>query len=187
MRTRAPTQWTSGSLATTTTPGAATWTLGVPASTNNSLGVYWNVADKYADAISQIFQEAGIKHIRREIGWNNIGFDDQLTPAAKASLLAECAAWKAHGIRPLILLNANDGIPGPTRTVRVTVVTAAPAGAKTIKLAGTLSAIRPGYTGFYQGRSGFPFITAVAADGTCTLSAPLTSKVPAGACSLPGP
>ena len=147
---------------------------------NNSVGVVWGVPIKYTEPVCQLMQEAGVRNIRVEVGWSNIDFDDQLTSRAKTQLETQLLAFKRHGIRPLILLNANDGVPGPVRSISVTVAAPAPKGSSTVQLS-DYSAVRPGYSGFGFGRAGFPFITSIDSEGTAHLSAPLPQNVPAGA------
>ncbi len=144
-------------------------------------GAMWNLDNRYAEPICQLLQESGIRSVRLEVGWNNIGWNDDLTPTAKANLESLLGVFEKHGIRPLILLNANHGIPGPLRSIPITVATAASAGDKTIKLS-EWSQVRPGYSGFANPQyiACLPFITAVDRDGTAHLSTGLPYPVSAG-------
>ncbi len=157
-----------------------------PASQYQNLpGVNWNIDARYAEPVSQILQESGIRSVRVEIGWGSIGWDDNLTPSAKAYMDTLFAAFQRHGIRPLILLNAHHGNPCPSRNVTVQVVAAAKAGDTTLKLANT-SGVRPGYTGLMNPAyiAAYPVITSVSADGTATLSSGLPNDVPVGPLTL---
>lgn len=157
-----------------------------PASQYTNLpGAVWNTDLRYAEPVCQLMQESGIKSIRMEEGWCNIGWDDDLTPTAKANFQALLTVFKKHGIRPLILLNAHHGLPCPTRNVNVTVTAAASAGSTTLKLA-SAAGIRPGYTGIQNPAyiAGYPFITSVDADGTAHLSSGLPLNVSPGPLTL---
>lgn len=148
-------------------------------------GVVWSLNSQYASPICQILQDSGIRSVRIEIGWSNIGWDDNLTPAAQASIQSLFGTFKAHGIRPLILLNANQGLPCPYRYVKVTVAAPASAGSKVLKLA-SYAGVRPGYTGIQNPAyiAAYPVITAVDPDGTAHLSSGLPANVPAGSLTL---
>jgi hypothetical protein len=115
-----------------------------------------------------------------------MSYADPTRLADPSGFVAELQALRAHGIRPLILLNANQGGPGPMQ--RVTLVLSAPAraGATTVQLAPqSVSAVVPGLTGFTDSVAAAHYIiTSVTPGGTATLSQPLPISVPAG--SYPG-
>ena len=77
------------------------------------IGINYNVP-KNDDLAVRLLAEAGFKTFRIEIGWGNVSWDDTKlnTAARNLRLLRLC---KLNGIRPLILLNANDGQPCPTK------------------------------------------------------------------------
>ena len=153
------------------------------------LGICFKLRDiRAAEAVAQVFAEAGIRSARVEIGWGNFRYDDptQMDEAKARRYKTILRALKAHGIRPLILLNANSGWPCPIRTDRVTLVRDAPAGAREIFVDDT-ARIVPHYTGL-RGQAyqiAFPLITEVdAATGRCALSAPLRKGLTRGPLSL---
>jgi hypothetical protein len=93
------------------------------------------------------------------------------------------AALKADGIRPLILLNANDHAPGPTRFFTAQIVQPAAAGAQRVQVdATTASQIVPGYSGLNgpTGTAAEFIATSVAPGGWVQLSKPLPAAMPAG-------
>lgn len=126
----------------------------------------------------------GVVAVRLEVGWNSIGWDGAMKREPRERLTAALRACLDHGLRPLILLNAHHGDPGPTQSVEVTLAERASAGARSIRLdrLDRIADITPGWTGLQgqSGRAAFPLITSVNADGTCTLSAPLPRDLEAG-------
>jgi hypothetical protein len=91
---------------------------------------------------------------------------------------------REHGLRPLILLNANSGGPGPARELSLTTTAGAATGARTVLLDGaSAAAVVPGRTGFNSlsfGGSPDILIESVDADGVATLSRPLPAALAAG-------
>jgi hypothetical protein len=151
----------------------------VPASTFvDGLGMNLNLRGQSPALVLRMLGSRGIRHARLEIGWRNVTWnEDGFTNVLE--LADQLRACKAHGIRPLILLNANHVLPCPVQTVTRTVAAAAGAGATTLTLDVT--------TGLVVGRSGLMkdvladiLVTAVSG-GTVTLSRPLPIAVPAGA------
>nr|MDQ2732413.1 hypothetical protein [Armatimonadota bacterium] len=82
-------------------------------------GANWNIDHKYAEPMAEVLEESGFRSVRVEIGWGNIGWDDDLPANTKADLDRFLAILKKHGIRPQILLNAHHGVPCPMRDVPV--------------------------------------------------------------------
>lgn len=172
-------------------PGRA-WSETPPASRlTDALGVNLNVYPQEAEATCRLLAANGFKRARIEVSWNGLDYTDPSTfkPSALASLEAFIGAMKRHGIRPLVLLNGNSGLPCPYRTDVVTVIAPATAGS-TIKVRPSdVSKIVPGRSGFQlPGQRSFAaahIITSVAEDGTCQLSYPIgppqdTAGVPVG-------
>ena len=143
----------------------------------NGLGVVLSSPDN-ADLVLEHLARHGIKLTRIEVGWGNLNYEDEslTSPSLRAALQA-CKKW---GIRPIILLNANQGAPCPARYFYRTVTAEAAAGATSVQLDGT--------TGLVLGRSGLSNLTGywaaealiTAIDGhTVTLSKPLPKAIPA--------
>jgi hypothetical protein len=145
---------------------------------------------EYADATVHALRGAGFRAVRLEIPWSDFQFgdDSKLTPEAERRYGAALAAFKKYGLRPLILLNANAGLPAPYQTFTVNVTRDAPAGQREIDVDPTdLALIKPGYTGLQHQKaySMYPVITAVdAATGKLTLSDRLQSGVKKGRLEL---
>jgi hypothetical protein len=156
----------------------------LPASTlTNSVGINFNVAPEDAGPAARLLAASGFKRARIEVGWSAMSYahPDQLQePAGLEALLR---GLKESGIRPLILLNANHGDPGPSETFNALVTHAAPAGARSVEVdAATAARIVPGLSGFnVPGGPAAAFIaTAISPSHQLQLSQPLPVPVPPG-------
>src|SRR5262249_10728962 len=133
---------------------------------------------------AQLMHDAGFTRARIEIPWNDMSYQDptKLVPNALSVMTHLLQQFKANGIRPLILLNSNDGIPCPVQAVTLHVTKPAAAGAQQVQLDSASAAlVRPLYTGFYQyKRDAGVIITSVSSSGMATLSQPLQTAIPAG-------
>lgn len=155
----------------------------------DTLGVVLNgVSPQEADATAQLLSEAGFRSARIEIGWGNVSFDNEnaLSEPQGSRFIAIVSALKKHGIRPIVLLNANAGNPVPSKTIKLHLKKSASKGDKAIYV-DNVTGIVPQYTGLsgqaYQ--TMYPVITAVDPQtGKLTLSAPLANNVKAGALEL---
>lgn len=154
------------------------------------LGAVFNVSPQEADATAQLLAEAGIRTARVELNWGNFSYDDpsKLEQLRRQSFDMTLQALRRHGIRPIILLNANSGNPSPSKIWKARLVKPAPKGAVQIELDRTEDIV-PGYTGLrgmaYQAM--YPVITSCTSQsgpGVCQLSAPLPKDVPAGELEL---
>jgi len=145
------------------------------------VGANWNVDAKYAEVMVPILRECGFRGLRVEIGWCNVGWDDKMDPGHRKRFQDQLNIFKAHGIRPLILLNAHHGVPCPMRDINVELLADVAPGDRSFKLKDA-SQIRVGYTGPADSRyiAAFPLITKVDKDGTCHLSAPMHDAAKAG-------
>lgn len=70
-----------------------------------------------ADLIMQQLAKYGFKHVRLEIGWGSISYQNE-SAVDPSGLLppAYLAACVKYGVRPMMLLNCNDGRPCPMAT-----------------------------------------------------------------------
>jgi hypothetical protein len=150
----------------------------------NSLGINFNVTPKEAPGVAQLLGDSGFKLARVEIGWNSLSYDDPNSFVDEASVRRRLVALRRHGLRPLILLNANSGGPGPAKTVELETVAPAAAGAQSVKLsAASAAAVVPGRTGFDQlafGGNPDVLVTSVSSNRVAQLSMPLPAALPAG-------
>lgn len=102
------------------------------------------------DLLAQMLAKNGVRRARVEIGWGALNYDDETRLNGSASYAARLLALRKWGIRPLILLNCNDGSPCPNKTFNATVAGSAPAGSRTIVFTST--------NGFVTGRTGISWL-----------------------------
>ncbi len=149
-----------------------------------SLGINFNVRSYEAEATAQLLQESGFKLARIGVGWGSISYEDPSKFVNEAGLRAKLTALQKHGLRPLILLNADSTGPAPALKLMLTTVGAARAGAQTVTLSpASASQVVPGKTGFDDltfGGSPDLLITGVGPGGVATLSRPLPQALAAG-------
>jgi hypothetical protein len=153
----------------------------VPATTFlKGVGIQLDLNDReHPDLVLQMLATHGIQTARLEIGWNNLSYENEtLQNDRLQAILKACKRW---GVRPLILLNANQGIPTPTQFFQRTVTATAKAGSRTIRLNDTrnLQIGRSGLNNLTENWAAEALITAI--DGnTITLSKPLPKSIAAG-------
>ena len=125
----------------------------------DAAGVNFNIYNGNTYQISagaKLLHDAGFTHARIEIPWNTMDYQNpgQLTAQRAGDLNPILQQLKANGIRPLILLNSNDGIPCPVQSVTLNVTAAAAAGATQVQLDSASAAlVKPGYTGLQAVRT----------------------------------
>jgi len=150
----------------------------------DSLGINFNVTPKEAPDVAQLLQESGFKLARMEIPWGSLSYEHPTQFVDASSLRQRLEALHEHGLRPLILLNANSRGPGPAKKVILDTVSAAPAGARTVTLTPASAAqVVPGKTGFDKlSFGGDPdiLITSIDGSGVAQLSMPLPAELPVG-------
>jgi hypothetical protein len=156
----------------------------LPASTlTNSVGINFNVAPADAGPAAHLLAESGFKRARIEVGWSAMSYAHPAQLQEPAALEALLHALKEAGIRPLILLNANDRDPGPSETFNARVTQAAPVGARTVEVdAASAARIVPGLSGFDvpNGPDAAFIATAISPSHQVQLSQPLPVAVPPG-------
>ncbi len=149
-----------------------------------SVGINFNVNASEADGTAELLQNSGFELGRIELSWNTLSYENPTEFVDAAGVRQRLVAMRDHGLRPLILLNANSGGPGPAEPVSLDTVAAAPAGARTVELsAESADRVVPGKTGFNDlsfGGSPDVLIESVDGDGDATLSKPLASALAAG-------
>ncbi|MCK6491599.1 MAG: hypothetical protein L6R48_25395, partial [Planctomycetes bacterium] len=137
---------------------------------------------QHPEAVVQVLADHGVRSLRLELPWSGLawGNDGFNEPERPGRWLRAC---RAHGLRPLVLLNSHHGVPGPTRFRDLRLAAPAAKGARQVRLVDD-GWIVPGRTGFTNlgksYRAIYPLITALAADGSAELSAPLPEDLPAG-------
>ena len=150
----------------------------------SSLGINFNVGVAQAEAVAQLLQDSGFTLARREIPWGALSYEDPSEFNNEPKIAKILGALHNHGLRPLILLNANSGQPAPAKPITLTTVTPAYPGAMTVRLDQASAAeVVPGKTGFDEltwGTGPDVLVTAVDGEGLATLSRPLRVTLPAG-------
>ncbi|MGH2872917.1 MAG: hypothetical protein ACRDL5_10720, partial [Solirubrobacteraceae bacterium] len=149
----------------------------------DAVGINFNVPPSQAASTAALLAQSGFKLARLEVGWSAMSYSDPSQLADPASLDTMLTALKDNGIRPLILLNANDGDPGPSQSFEADITEPAAAGARSVQVdPATAAQIVPGLSGFnVPGGPAVAFIvTSVSASGVATLSQPLPAAIPAG-------
>jgi hypothetical protein len=150
----------------------------------SSLGINFNVTEAQAEPVAQLLQDSGFTLARREIPWAALSFEDPTQFKNEPKIAAILGAMRNHGLRPLILLNANSGEPTPAKIIKLTTTAAASPGAMTVRLDSASAAlVVPGKTGFdglTWGTGPDVLISSVNEEGVATLSRPLRSTLPAG-------
>jgi hypothetical protein len=105
----------------------------------------------------------GIRHARIEIGWGFVNYWDESKLNHAERLKSLLLACKANGVRPLILLNANSGVPGPTDVIERTLARGAKKGDRRVELS-DVSDLKVGYSGLAnlsEYRAGEALITGI--------------------------
>jgi hypothetical protein len=131
------------------------------------------------DLVLQMLATHGIQTARLEIGWNNLSYENEtLQNDRLEAILKACKRWN---VRPLILLNANQGIPTPTQFFERTVTATASAGSRQLQLNDTnnLTIGRSGLNNLTENWAAEALITAIDSK-TITLSKPLPKSIAAG-------
>lgn len=149
----------------------------------NALGIQFNVPASAAGPTAQFLGQVGFKRARVEIAWGAMSYADPGRLSDPAQWDTTLGSLKAAGIRPLILLNANHGAPGPRKTFDAHVTQPVSAGSRTMVVdAATAQQIVPGRSGFGlpDGPAAEWIATAVSPSGVVTLSKPIPFAVPAG-------
>lgn len=153
----------------------------VPASTFlQGVGIGLDLNDREnPDLVLQMLATHGIQTARLEIGWNNLSYENEtLNNDRLQAILKACNRWN---VRPLILLNANQGIPTPTQFFQRTVTARVPVGSRQLQLNDTsrLEIGRSGLNNLTDNWAAEALITAI--DGnTITLSKPLPKSIATG-------
>src|SRR3954449_9846366 len=100
----------------------------------DAVGINFNVDAAQAPRTAELLARAGVRRARVEIPWSGMSFEDPTQLADPARVDAALTALRSNGIRPLILLNANHGAPGPLKFQTVRTAAPAAAGARSVRL-----------------------------------------------------
>ena len=104
----------------------------------------FNVTPSQADATARLLANSGVRRVRIELAWDGMSYPDpsQVSSAVLSSWTTYIQAFRKYGLRPLILLNANSGLPGPYLQLNLNLTAAAAQGARTVQCSWTPPAPR---------------------------------------------
>jgi hypothetical protein len=111
----------------------------------NGIGIVLN-GNAPTDHALDLLEHCGFSSARIEIAWNLLDFHNERQLFQGGGLRQTLALCHARGIRPLVLLNANHGLPTPALQFSRKVTSDAPAGARTVELE-SVDGIVEGFTG----------------------------------------
>ena len=158
----------------------------VPASTFlDGTGINFDVdnmpGDVDVDLIVRMLAQHGLRHLRLEIGWGQLDYGTQSHFVHAVVLRQILGAARRYGMRPLILLNAHQGIPCPLLRFARTLAAPARAGDTFVQLTDTRGLV-VGYSGLSD-LSGYwaaeAMVTAISGH-TVALSKPLPRAIGSG-------
>jgi hypothetical protein len=149
----------------------------------DALGMNFNVPPNRADLVAKELAAAGIRRARIEVSWCRVTDTAPARLTQVPALRTTLQALQRNHLRPLVLLNAHHGCPGPLRQLHVRLTAAAPAGARQVTLdSASIRQIQVGHTGLDQTTKykAAAFLFTHVAGNTVTLSKPLDRSLPAG-------
>ena len=88
------------------------------AALRSAIGVSLDVGPGQLDRTARLLAANGFARARLEVSWNRMDFARPDRLRDPAALRAALESLRRHGLRPLILLNANHGEPVPVRRRR---------------------------------------------------------------------
>jgi hypothetical protein len=151
----------------------------------DGIGINYNMPeDTNNDAAVALLARAGFKHMRLEMSWTKVNWDENgLIDGNTARYMSILTAFHKYGITPLILLNANDGMPGPNLAYNRKVMAGGTAGSTTLTLDSVANLV-PKYSGISNlttNKMNEVFFTRVnSVNKTVTLSKPLPRDLAPG-------
>jgi hypothetical protein len=149
----------------------------------DAIGIQLNVDPAEAESTARLLAHSGFRRARVEFGWDSVAYSNTRRLSKRDEMRTTLRALKTHRLRPLILLNAHHGAPGPIRPFPATLKAPALRGERQVRLSpGTARRVVPGRTGLNSadGKAADVLFTAVRPGGTATLSKPLPRDMPAG-------
>jgi hypothetical protein len=149
----------------------------------DAVGIDFDVPPAHARATARLLARAGFRRARIEVGWGWISYSRPDRLKHPAALRTELLALRRANIRPLILLNANDLGPCPSRSFQATLEEPAARGAVSVHVdAATAAAIVPGRSGLTlpAGSKAAGILFTSVHGGIATLSRPLPQPLAAG-------
>lgn len=153
----------------------------------DAIGINFNAETKDAVPVARLLAANGFRHARIEIPWGDFAYEDPSKLIHREKFERALCAIRDAGLRPLILLNANDQQPVPSYRTKLTLADDVDPGAKEIRLDPESAArVKAPYTGIDGAFAAEALIQALHGD-VAVLSKPLSSlarfqgaAVPAG-------
>ena len=149
----------------------------------DAVGINFNVSPEAAPATARLLADSGFRRARIEIGWGEMSYDDPTRLRNPAAVRAKVSALRDNGIRPLVLLNSNDGVPGPAQFFDARITEPASAGSRYVQVdEATRQRLVPGLSGFNgaDGKAAEFIATSVSPSGLVELSKPLPDSMDPG-------
>lgn len=134
------------------------------------------------DSALALLADSGVRHIRVEIGWSQVPWDESglVDHDYFSAIFAAC---KKRGITPLVLLNAHHGAPGPNRFYERTLVSGGERGSRSVVLDSVQDLVkdRSGLSNLSDYKQCEVLITGInSATATVQLSKPLPKAIAKG-------
>jgi hypothetical protein len=165
-------------------PWRSSMTTRSAASLQDAIGINVDnqVTPQEAPATLRLLHDSGFHRARLEIGWDQMSYSNPSQIADPGRWTPYLAAMRTDNVRPLILLNANQGGPTPMKSLSLTLTTPAAQGATTMSLdAASAARVQPGLTGLNaDGLAAGVLITSVDPAGNAILSRPLPMNLGVG-------
>lgn len=149
----------------------------------DAIGIQFNVEPAEAAPTARLIARSGFRRARIEVGWDSVSDGEPARLSDPGRLRTYLEALRGNGIRPLLLLNAHHGAPGPTVRLTARLTRAARRGDREVRLdRATARAVAPGRTGLDapEGKAADVLFTAIRPNGTAVLSKPLPRDLDAG-------
>ncbi len=101
----------------------------------NGLGIVLNThRGEDTDQLLRMCASNGLKHVRIEIGWGSLRYEDETRLNSAKQIGARLLACRKYGLRPLVLLNGHHGAPCPLKSFERVVRADAAAGSREVQL-----------------------------------------------------
>lgn len=147
------------------------------------IGVNYNLlGNANHDAVMKLLSDSGFRWIRLEFGWGAVAWSES-TFTNSATIQRILVAARRHGVKPLILLNANQGAPVPYQAYARRVLAGGTVGSRQLRL-DDVSGLVPGYSGLSNLTRAWMaevlFTSIDAGTSTVQLSKPLPKPIPNG-------
>lgn len=147
----------------------------------DAVGINFNVSAAEAPSVARLLAANGFHRARIEIAWGELDFTDPTKLWRADEWRTKLRALRDNGLRPLVLLNSDDGRPTAVKDETLKLTSSASAGTRTVQLdAASAAKVVPRRTGFTNGHTRADILISSISGTTATLSKPLPMSVGAG-------